>query len=737
MKAQLSSVEDGEPSGYRDNHAHLVDELRQLDLCIQNRIRAFRLAAPQRPGAAKFQFSCITHEEVNDLLRADAASPADPQLGQLAAQLQALREEIDATVTNSLERGIFLALPHLALLFGLSAFEARIVVICLAPELRRKYDKLYAYLQDDITRKRPSIDLALRLLCETEAERWRARVCFSDDAPLIRMGLLHKLDDPQSPSGSSDLASFLKLDPRILDYLLGNEGMDARLTDLAELRAPLPSLEEVWVAPRRKTELVGLLRSHFSARNGRRLVVYLRGPYGVGKRQLALGLCGQFPCPLLYLDLERLVARAATLEETLRLVFREAVLQQAALYLDHADGLLGEEQKASLKTIARLVDRHGWLTFVAGTRPWSLQGTFESSVFQSVELPVPEAPLRELAWQRALADGPEETTTAEWAAVLARRYRLTPGQIQEAADEASHRRAMTGQALTLADLGAACCRQSQRKLRELAVQIEPRYGWEDLVLPADKLAQLKEICSQVEHGYRVFGEWGFARKLARGRGLSMLFSGPPGTGKTMAAEVIARELLLDLYKIDLSGVVSKYIGETEKNLSRIFQEAEASNAILFFDEADALFGKRTEVSDAHDRYANIETSYLLQKMEEYQGIVILATNLYENMDEAFRRRLRFIVDFPFPDVSHRQEIWRMHFPLEAPVGVGIDYEFLARHFQIAGGNIRNIVLNAAFLAAQEGGKIEMGHILHGTRREFEKIGKLWTEVGYSRAVGQI
>jgi SpoVK/Ycf46/Vps4 family AAA+-type ATPase len=283
---------------------------------------------------------------------------------------------------------------------------------------------------------------------------------------------------------------------------------------------------------------------------------------------------------------------------------------------------------------------------------------------------------------------------------------------------------------TLADLYAACRSQSNQKLSELAVKIEPRYSWGDIVLPEEKVGQVKDICNQVKNRYRVFGEWGFDRKFSHGKGLSVLFSGPPGTGKTMAAEVIAHELQLDLYKVDLSGVVSKYIGETEKNLSKIFKEAETSNAILFFDEADALFGKRTEVSDAHDRYANIETSYLLQKMEEYEGVVILATNLRENMDEAFTRRIRFIVEFPFPDAASRLRIWSTHFPKEAPLSDEIDYQFLSKQLQVAGGNIKNIVLNSAFLAAQDGGVIDMEHILRGVKREFEKIGKLWNESNF-------
>src|SRR5262249_29940830 len=285
-------------------------------------------------------------------------------------------------------------------------------------------------------------------------------------------------------------------------------------------------------------------------------------------------------------------------------------------------------------------------------------------------------------------------TRQNWARELASQFRLTPGQIHDAAAWVTQRRAMASDEaeLTRDELYAACRHQSHHKLTELAVKIVPHYTWDDLVLPGEKVEQLQELCGQVVHCQRVYGDWGFARKLAHGRGISALFAGPSGTGKTMAAEVIAHELQLDLYKIDLSGVVNKYIGETEKNLAKIFHEAEVSNVILFFDEADALFGKRTKVSDAHDRYANIETSYLLQRMEAYEGVVILATNLRENMDEAFTRRIRFIVDFPFPDVASRKLIWQTHFPRETPVSADLDYDWLAQQWQITGGNIKNIVL---------------------------------------------
>jgi SpoVK/Ycf46/Vps4 family AAA+-type ATPase len=238
------------------------------------------------------------------------------------------------------------------------------------------------------------------------------------------------------------------------------------------------------------------------------------------------------------------------------------------------------------------------------------------------------------------------------------------------------------------------------------------------------MTQLREIYGQARHHALVYDTWGFGAKLVSGRGLAILFAGPPGTGKTMAAGVLAGALGLDLYKIDLSTVVSKYIGETEKNLARIFDEAATSNAILFFDEADALFGKRTQVRDAHDRYANVEISYLLQKMDEYEGVVMLATNLRKNMDEAFVRRLHAIVDFPVPGVADRRRIWERIWPATTPRDAGIDLDLLARRIEVAGGSIRNIALAGAFLAAADGGAVTMTHVLRAARREYQKMGKV-------------
>jgi len=718
---------------YRDNFDYMAHLLKKLDLMIQKRVSMIRQQDKKLREIAPDPKLYVSHDEVDYYLQEKETSGDEiTALPRLKRQIEELQEEIDTRVEVSLESGIFLALPWLARLYNLSSFEKDVILICLAPELHRKYDKIYVYLQDDIARKKPSIDLVLDLLCETEAEKWQARCFFSGHAPLVHSGIIVIVDDPHSPSGSSQLSRFLKLDPHILDFLLGDSSVDNRLLEKAVIYTPMFSLAEVLIEPGIKNRVKNILQEHFalSPLERKKLVLYFYGPYGVGKRDLALGICHFLNCPLIYLDMEQLVGKAAEAETLLRAAFREELLVQAILYLDNIHILLAGDitYTALSKSLARMAAASNTVTIMAGENADIPPGLFEAAVLHTIPLTVPPVQLLQKTWELALENLPVQDKTS-YARELASRFRLTPRQIRGACQYARYSFVMANPQtrLTLNDLYAACRKQTNQKLNQLAVKIEYRYRWEDIVLEEEKIQHLKEICRQEKYRYQVFEHWGFHKKISHGKGLSVLFSGPPGTGKTMAAEVMAGELQLDLYKIDLSGVVSKYVGETEKNLARIFHEAETGNAILFFDEADALFGKRTEISDAHDRYANIEVSYLLQKMEEHEGIVILASNFRQNIDEAFTRRLRFIVDFPFPDEESRLRIWKTHFPDEAPLDQAVDFEFLARKFQVTGGCIRNIVLNAAFFAAQNGGVIEMKHILRGAQREYEKIGKSWDE----------
>jgi SpoVK/Ycf46/Vps4 family AAA+-type ATPase len=409
------------------------------------------------------------------------------------------------------------------------------------------------------------------------------------------------------------------------------------------------------------------------------------------------------------------------------LIGREALLQPAVLCLENFDVLNVEDlaSQTRLKLIFDVAKACCRQIFLFGRRPWQPRGLLNESVFIDLYFPNPDDGDRKQLWE---AITPDQFADDVDFGALASKFHFTRGQIQDAfiaAGDLARLRTPADGKICMSDLEAACRAQSSQKLASLTKHVTPKYTWNDIVLPENVLAQLREICQCVSHRYRVLGEWGFGRRLSLGKGVNALFAGSSGTGKTMGTEIIANELGMDLYKIDLSGVISKYIGETEKNLDRIFAAAEETSAILFFDEADALFGKRSEVRDSHDRYANIEISYLLQKMEEYEGLAILATNLRQNMDDAFLRRLQFVVEFPFPDEYHRKRIWEVLFPAEAPRDQ-IEFEFLASQFRFAGGNIKNIVLGAAYLASADGGRITMNHVMRATSRECHKIGRVFT-----------
>jgi hypothetical protein len=403
------------------------------------------------------------------------------------------------------------------------------------------------------------------------------------------------------------------------------------------------------------------------------------------------------------------------LESLARLWEREAALSSSALLLDCStlDGSDAVKEQA----VAHFLEGVGGALLVAGQeRRFGVERPMIA-----FDLPRPRPAEQRALWQDALgAEAPRLNGTVER---LVAQFDLTAPAIRTAAAQALNG-GDDARAVSVR-LWDACRIQSRPRLADLAQRIEPVATWDDFVLPAGQLRTLREIAAHVRQRARVYDEWGFAAKSARGLGISALFAGPSGTGKTMAAEVLANELALDLYHIDLSQVVSKYIGETEKNLRRVFDAAEEGGAILFFDEADALFGKRSEVRDSHDRYANIEVSYLLQRMEAYRGLAILTTNMKKALDTAFMRRIRFAVHFPFPDAGARAEIWQRIFPTATPTA-GLDPEKLAR-LNVAGGNIRNIALNAAFLAADADEPVGMAHLLAAARSEYAKLEKPLTD----------
>jgi SpoVK/Ycf46/Vps4 family AAA+-type ATPase len=715
---------------YEHAWEHLQDEMRLLDLLTRREVLRFRQSLPKEQ-ADLFKGMFISDGEIDRLLgeeRQTAGEAEDDELASLDRAAARCRQEIARRKQASLENGAWLTLPRLTNLFGLSSFEEQALLICLAPELDAKYEKLFAYLQDDVTRKQPSVELILRLLRATPRERLWARASFAPQATLFRSHILRCLDGEDSPLP----ARRLRPDEMIVSFLLGGAGVSQELSaccraytepgDLGQLRWP----DEV------KSRLASLTRSHVqdARQMSRRLIYHFPGPAGTGRKALAAGLCREIGAPLLIVDLREMLSRAQNFEETLRRALREGLLQTAAIFLEHFDMLLGDDPKAisQQQCLARAIGEFSWLTFIATEKDWEPGDLFQRHLYLSFALPAPDLTERAALWETMTKGGDTFSPEIDWPD-LATKYRLTPGQMQAAlvaARNQARTRDYDHPVMTAEDLIVGCRRQSNQKLAALARRLAPRQGWEDITLPEQSLTQLREICAQVRHRRKVYGQWGFGRKQTTGKGLCVLFYGLSGTGKTLAVEVTARELNLEAFKIDLSTVVSKYIGETEKNLSRVFDEAENSNAILFFDEADALFGKRSEVKDAHDRYANIEINYLLQRMEEFDGLAILATNLRKHIDEAFFRRMHFAVEFPLPDEKQRYHIWKQHLPETAPMADDIDYGFLANRLNLAGGNIRNIVVNAAFLAAENSGVIHMRHFIRAARREYEKTGRICT-----------
>ncbi len=689
----------------------LLSALSRLDILLQHAVRKAELAYGSKAAADTFRGLYLSHADAEDLLTRE---PGTPTLSVF--------EDIPVPAAHASTS----QLDHLRQSFLLSDFDLDVVCLALAPELDLRYERLYAYLQDDVTRRHPTLDLALNLLCGSAEDKIEKRIHFALEAPLLRFGLIHVFPDPHQ-SQPSRLAHYFRLDPQVVRMLLGQLSLDDRLRPYCQLSKPAVALDEVQVTASTKQALPFLIKN---IREHHARGFYFEGRPGTGKREVAEALASGIGASLLTVDMSQAITREADDDEIVKLICREAKLQNAVLYLDEFDAFRGDVRHKRLPKL--LSEQVEGVVVMAGSKPWSsLSGEWKGVMV--VPFSVATFEERYESWQRGLENASVDVDS-QTVVAIADRFRLNQNQITDAIETAC------GQALwrtahqqepvsgdlqpTPQDLFTAARRHSGQELASLARKIESIQTWNDLVLPDDAMSQLREIVLRMMHRHRVLHQWGFDRKLSSGKGVNALFAGTSGTGKTMAAEVIANELGLELYKVDLAGVVSKYIGETEKNLERIFDAAEQANAILFFDEADALFGKRSEVHDAHDRYANIEVAYLLQRMEQYEGISLLATNLRQNMDEAFVRRLAFIVQFPFPSVESRLRIWQGIWPREISLSDDVNLEHLATQYKLSGGNIKNIAFAAAFHAAADGGCVSMSHLLRATRREYQKMDRV-------------
>ena len=701
-----------------DDAEHLAAELAGLDLLLlREAVRARRAAGHDADERGLY----VSDDELHALLQRPLAAPlwqsvpVDGALAELDALLVQHRAQLDARLARTRAQGRELRLERLLAEHRAAADPLPLrplLLLALAPELDLKYERIFGWLHDDVTRRYPSVQLALDLLAPGPAARLALLHHLAPDTPLRRLALLH-FHPPAA--GAPPLRHELRLAPGLLTWLSGQGALAPGLAAVVTRQAPDPDLRAALRLGAPLAEAWERLRG--AAGRGARVVVNLHGPDGAGRRSFAAALAGALGRPLYTVDGARSEALGDDeFADLLAMLARAARLERAAVCWTGFD-----RQRPALARL-QAVD----LLLLVTHRPWHpAQAPAGLTALAELHVPIPDLAVREQLWQGALPELAPELRRS-----VADSFRFTPSQIGAAAVTA--RGLAETQGLPAPDLPAAllaCRRHATPRLGALAAPITTRRRWADLILPDEHTDQLREIARRLQHRTRVLDDWGFGHGGARG--LAALFAGAPGTGKTMAAAIVARECARDLYRIDLSQVVSKYIGETEKHLEQLFAEAEATDAALFFDEADAIFGKRGAIRDANDRFANIEVGFLLQRIESFPGLVILATNLRKNIDAAFLRRLQVVVEFPTPDLASRARIWRSVWPPEAPVDPSVDPMLLAERFDLSGGHIRNIAVTAAYLAAEEGATITLRHVLTAARGEYRKLDKLTREHSFS------
>lgn len=637
----------------------------------------------------------VSREEFEHNLLKAAQLGLETQLeGEEAAQLAASWDAIQARLGRT---EADFPLLRLIARCGLDSFEQNCLVLAYAAVLDKKYEKLFAYLQDDITQKAPTAALAVQLFLPVgrTVEEYLARFSRRD-------GFTGLFERERLAAGQ------LVLRQSALEFLSTGTV------------APLPGLRLFDGGAEKPAgpliigqELARRLDVLFQE-PGERIICLTGGP-GVGKGFQVEHLMARSRQRCVFARLD-----CPSPEERAREAALIARLTGACLCFSHMDrrdeeGKLLPPEEGLLQTILELELVHEKV-FLLSQLP--IRAKFRRL---AVELDVPDPTEEERIQLFRSFLGNTELGDSLTVEELASKFRFSPRQAELACRQAVGLARLDGRgSISSREMHQCCYRQVVHKLGDLASRVRPAFGWDDVVMPESQKKLLRHACGHIKFQHKVFYNWGFDQKITYGRGLSILFAGAPGTGKTMCAQVIANELNMEMYKINISQIVSKYIGETEKNLQAVFAEAKRSNCVLFFDECDAIFGKRSEVKDAHDRNANVEVAYLLQQIEEHDGVCIMATNLIGNIDAAFMRRITYVVHFPFPDAAMREEIYRRTIPAKAPLSDDIDWAFLAEKFQLSGGHIKNIVLSAAFLAALEDQPIGMSHLLRSAVGELKK-----------------
>lgn len=732
MTRTVPTVELRAPEPYRSNAEYLRDELARVDLLVRAQVIRWRLTLAATKPEQMWGMVHVNDAEIENYLNVPVAPP-DHLPEALLEELRPFWEaeaEAGTLIRTALAASppeLDLRLKRLSAIYALSDAERDLILVCLLTEIDFRYRRIFGYLQDDASRTKPPVELLLQIVHPRVASLEAARALFEPEAKLVakRLIVVGGGEDENRAMRS------VRLDDRVASYLLDGEEPDARLKDI--LSKPLPPVD--WNDLLFDETMIVHLRQLGTYASANNIPLRFHGPQGSGRERAARAICTEHGVPLLRVSVKAAMRDPARWDFIVALAHREALLQSAALYWAGVERLQQDEQNSFLwDYLLDAADSFPGMSFLASTSPGEPAVRIRDPHFPRVDFPVPHYELRHRIWLEYLppaAELPEREAVAE---TLAGAFQFTEGQVIEvieAAQEIARRRDVFHPSTTREDLYEASRKQSGHLLMGFARRIEPsrQLTIDDLILAEPNRLQLQELLNRIRLRGHLFSVMSFEPRLAQGKGLVALFVGASGTGKTMSAELLASNLGVDLYKVDLSAVVSKWVGETEKNLNRIFAEAEDSNALLFFDECDAIFGQRGEIKDATDRWANLEVNYLLQRVEEYAGVVIMATNLRQNIDDAFLRRIQVIIEYPSPDAGLRLRIWKQTLPSTPHANVSEDeLRALAERFAITGGNIRNIVIDAAFRAlAATRAAINVRDLVDGVAREYQKMGKPITQ----------
>ncbi|MSP60608.1 MAG: ATP-binding protein [Myxococcales bacterium] len=727
------------PDAYRGARDHIDDELQRVALILNRQIQAAWEQGILPRIKDEFSGTFVSGGEVGALLVGGLPVSADGQsrIALIDAALATWGERIEDRLAASRAEGAPLPWDALRSAFRLSATEQQALWVLIAVEISSRHRQLARYLTNDAARVHSDVGLVENCVYSAPSTRELLIEELAADAPLFRNRILEPVGGKRSADDYPFLLRPLRVATRVIELAHGRMSLDREVAQYAMLDDSARPTDD-WIGPRAIVEEIrGLLREAASA--GRKgaapATLVLVGPEGVGKRSLCGAVAQELGCQLLVVPLRSLPEEREELHRLGRAIAREAVLFRAIPVLTGFESVAEDPRALPKLSVldAALADYLGPLVATTGARDVRLPSLARGAIRLDLELPSETD--RVQIWLRTLAASGCPVDDQVDVDRIAARYPITGGLIERAtAAAAAIARGRGGGnggtspegKITEADTHAGLRGVLDEKMSALGSRVTRRQAWEDLVVTPETLDGIREFMARLKHRKQVYEQWGFARKLAKGLGVSALFAGPPGTGKTMVAGLISTELGLDLYQIDLSRIVSKFVGETEKNLAQVFDAAEAGHAILLFDEADSLFAKRTEVKSSVDRYANLEVNYLLQRMERFDGVTILTTNLESSMDTAFKRRLSFRIDFPAPEEDERLKLWGAMIPAEAEVGEEMDFEEMSRTYEMSGGNIRNAVLRAAFLAAGEGESLTMDHLRRAADLEYIAMGRVFS-----------